>query len=118
MDRKKLFNILRVLVSGGLIVFVCFQIRLRDHLILEDGVTVVKDGVSLHGQSEFHGYLQRSDSPDTFEIKTREFGTVPVERRQLKEQDGNLVGRSSGSVWCPLSGRCAGGCCCVCRGST
>lgn len=87
MNRKLLFNVLRVVVSVGLIVYVCSKIRLDDALVQTDGTRLT--GRLVAGQR----------GPESFTLRTADGADVCLTADELKKDpDGRLVGVERGVV--------------------
>ncbi|KPL01419.1 MAG: hypothetical protein AMK75_05075 [Planctomycetes bacterium SM23_65] len=85
MSRKHLLNVCRILVSVGLIVFVCYKIRLNDTL-------VKKDGTELAGR-----LLEKG--PERFVVETVGGETATLNRSELlHDAEGRLIGVHRGVV--------------------
>ena len=82
MNRKRLLNILRIVVSVGLVIFVCRNIRLSDTLVRRDG-------------TEFTGRLVVS-GPDRFVIDTPEHGRVTLAESELRHSESDGARQLSG----------------------
>jgi len=85
VNRKRLFNLLRIVISAALVVFVCYNIRLSDTLVLKDGTEIV-------------GRLVEK-GPDGFAIETPDGKTRAFTREDLQhDADGRLTGVHRGIV--------------------
>ena len=87
MNRKVLLMIVRIIVSVGLIVYVCTKIKLDDALVRTDGTRAV-------------GRLIRGEQgPATFGLRTNEGVEVRLASGELlKDKDGRLVGVERGII--------------------
>jgi hypothetical protein len=85
MNRRILFNVLRVVVSVGLVIFVCSRITVSDRLIKSDG-------------SVLTGSLVKPVGPKTFVIDTAD-GRLRLDVSELRrDAKGNLTGVQRGIV--------------------
>ena len=82
VNRKRLLNILRVVISVGLIIFVCRNIRLSDTLVRTDG-------------TEFTGRLVVT-GPDRFVIDTPDHGRVTLAESELRHSESEGTPHLSG----------------------
>ena len=86
MKRKHLFTAFRILISVGLIAFVCSRISINDTLEKKNGDEVV-------------GRLQKDGAgPEVFVIKTADGQIVTLPRKTILAEDGHLVGVKRGIV--------------------
>jgi len=86
VNRKRILSIVRILVSVGLIVFVCSKIRVSDTLIDADG-------------NEYTGRLTEDGrGPDTFRIRTDAPEAISFRKDELKHDAGRLIGVHRGIV--------------------
>jgi hypothetical protein len=82
VNRKRLLNLLRILISVGLIIFVCRNIRLSDTLVKSDG-------------TEFTGRLVIT-GPDRFVIDTPNHGRVTLAESELRHTESEGAKHLSG----------------------
>ncbi len=85
--KSKLFTILRIVVSVGLIFWVCTKIQLNDALVKADGTRIT--GRLIAGQT----------GPEVFGLTTPDGGTVTLDSSQLqKDKENRLTGVQRGLI--------------------
>ena len=91
MNRKLLLNVLRIVVSVGLIAYVCSKIQLDDALVRAGGNPKKPDYVGR--------LIAGEKGPEQFGLKTRGGDVVHLSAAQLlRDADGRLIGVQRGIV--------------------